>query len=344
MAHAKIDGAHMLAPMPLASSLGIDGTQRDIKLAAILNVNGQALTLAKKHLGIAHVQDMKGMTFGVPYRFSMHYYLLCHYLAQHGVNPLKDVTVLEVAPPDMPAYLEQGWVDAILGPEPFNQIPVTLGTGFIQVLSKEIWEGHPCCCFAITRSFAEQNPNTYRALLRSISEAELALHVADGDERKAFARSLSRPEYLNLEDTHSVEQVLSGEFPDGKGGYQRVPDRIDFVPHPFMECGSWMLSQMQRWGQLETKVDYREIVESTFDHDDVREMATALGYSPDERSKTGVIGFDGEDPFAYMSGQPFCAFRETASDRDLRESGSRYPDRLRELFCSYGITRLTAQR
>ena len=93
MVYCNFDAAHMLSPMPLACNLGIDGRKADIRLAAIQNVNGQALTLAIKHLGIKDVLDMKGFTFGVPYRFSMHYYLLCYFLAAHGVNPLKDVTI-----------------------------------------------------------------------------------------------------------------------------------------------------------------------------------------------------------------------------------------------------------
>ena len=319
IAYGEIDAAHMLSPMPLACNLGIDGKQSDLKLAAIQNVNGQALTLASEHAGITNAQDMKGFTFGVPYRFSMHYYLLCHYLAQHGVNPLVDVTIKEVAPPNMPAYLEQGRVDGVFAPEPFNQIPVSLGTGFIFLLSKEIWDGHPCCSFATSRSFTENNPNTYNALLHSVLEAEWVLHSADPEERRAIARAIADPEHLNLEDSLPAEQVLSGEFPDGRGAEHRVHDRIDFMPHPFVDYGTWMLSQMQRWGQLGKVVDYREIVESTFDSSGAREIATALGYRPQERSKADSIGFDRDHPFEYMSTQPFCCFDENAQSKGSRE-------------------------
>ena len=46
MVHGLVDAVHMLSPMPLACSLGIDGKKARIRLAAIQNVNGQALTLA----------------------------------------------------------------------------------------------------------------------------------------------------------------------------------------------------------------------------------------------------------------------------------------------------------
>jgi hypothetical protein len=64
---------------------------------------------------------------------------------------------------------------------------------------------------------------------------------------------------LNREDPIPVEQALSGDFPDGKGGEHKIPDRIDFIPHPWPEHGKWMLSQMQRWSQLPGKVDYMEV-------------------------------------------------------------------------------------
>lgn len=310
MTHGIVDAVHMLSPMPLACNLGIDGQQADIRLVAVQNVNGQALTLAKKHLAINDVRDMKGFCFGVPYRFSMHYYLLCHFLAKHGLNPLKDVTIREVAPPRMPYYLEKGWVDGIFAPEPFNQIPVYHGTGFIYILSKDIWPGHPCCSFATSQGFIDKYPNTYRALLKSVLEAELVLHRANPDQRKAIAREICDPRHLNQPDPIPVEQALSGHFPDGKGHWHNIPDRIDFIPHPWLEYGSWMLSQMQRWGQLPGKIDHHKVVESVFQQDTC-EMAVDLGFdSSDKPRLEGVQPFTGETPLAYARKQPFCAFQE----------------------------------
>jgi len=206
LVYDHVDAAHMLSPMPLACSLGIDGKKADIRLATVQNVNGQALTLASKHMGIEDVRDMKGFTFGVPYRFSMHYYLLCYYLAANGINPLKDVTIKEVAPPTMPYYLKKGWVDGVFAPEPFNQIPVYRNLGFIHILSKDIWPGHPCCSFATSQDFIERYPDTYRIMLKSVLEAELALHNADVEERKKIAREISGPNYLDQNDPVPVEQ------------------------------------------------------------------------------------------------------------------------------------------
>jgi len=179
--------------MPLACSLGLDGKKSDINLSVIQNINGQALTLSKKHIGIKDVRDMKGFRFGVPYRFSMNYYLLAFFLAEKGLNPLTDVTIEEVAPLSLPYYLETGRVDGIFAPEPCNQISVYRGTGFIHTLTKDIWDGHPSCCFALSRDFIEPYPNTYNAMMKSMLQAELALHNAGVEQKKVIARKISTP-------------------------------------------------------------------------------------------------------------------------------------------------------
>ncbi|WP_462325223.1 ABC transporter substrate-binding protein [Desulfoplanes sp.] len=307
LAFEHVAAAHLLAPMPLAVRQGLDGKPADIRLACIQNVNGQALTLSIKHAGIQSVRDMKGFTFGVPYHFSMHYYLLCLFLAEHGLDPLKDVNIIEVAPPRMPHFMATGRVDGIFAPEPFNQIPALRGTGFIHTLSKEIWPGHPCCGFASSESFACQNPRTYKAMLKSVLQSEAALHHAPPEARRDIAVELSRPGILDQADPEPVIQALVGEYDDGMGRHCTDHDRMDFIPTPWPEYGWWMLSQQQRWNQLRRKVDYRAVVEECFDNT-TRDMAWAMGCAQSGPSLHTSISFDHREFFQSMQQQPFCAF------------------------------------
>lgn len=335
MAYDLVDAAHMLSPMPLACNLGIDGKETDIQLAVMQNVNGQALTLGTKHLGIQHVEEMKGFVFGVPYRFSMQYYLFCHFLANHGVNPLTDVTIEEVAPSRMSYYLEKEWVDGLFAPEPFNQLAVHRGIGFIYIISKDIWAGHPCCCFATSRRLEQECPRTYRALLTGVLEAEWILHRADAEERKAIAREISGREYLNQDDCTPVEHVLTGAFADGTGAERVVPDRIDFLPYSCHEYGSWILSQMQRWAQLSGRLDYRPVVDNVF-NGNVEELAETVGFEKGGApSLEGIGPFRSEDAFVYMQKQPFCAYQgEMQVRRDYglpREAGQRLVELIQQM-------------
>ncbi|MEO2027737.1 MAG: ABC transporter substrate-binding protein [Fuerstiella sp.] len=332
LVHGLCDAAHMLSPMPFACRQGIDGPPADVQLSLIQNVNGQALTLAIRHNGLEHVPDMRGFTFGVPYRFSMQYYLLCYFLAEHGLDPLKDVTINEVAPPQMPFYLEKGWVDGVFAPEPFNQICVHRGTGFIFILSKDIWPGHPCCGFATLDSFAREFPNTHRALLQSVLQAQHKLHHAGSETRREIAREISAYPYLRQDDTTPVEQGLTGNYPDGRGKHFVQPDRMDFLPNPRPEIGSWILAQMQRWAQLVGKIDYTNAVESTIDGN-VRELIGLQEFEWVTPASQSSIELPLPDTaLAYVQRQPFSALQEQAEPLVEHQLSAGTEMRLKEII------------
>ncbi len=331
----KIDAAHMLTPMPFASTLGIDGYQKNLKLLMIQNTNGQALTISLKHKDIKSIKEMKGFTFGVPYKFSMHYYLLCYFLAYHGVNPLEDVTIVEVSPSIMPYYLRKGWVDGIFAPEPYNQISVHQGVGFIHTLSRNIWLGHPCCSFATTANFPLEYPNTYRAMLNSILASQWALHTSSYKEKKLIAKEISSKEFLNVpEFWKPVMEVLTGNYPDGLGNQFDVPDRIGFIPFPRKDFGVWILSQMQRWNQLQSVVDYQDIIEDvvesrTFD------IAKKLGFNDDSPPllSNHLMGesFEVESAFEFMKKQPFSSYQEKKDEVMIYDDVKQMEKRISEI-------------
>src|SRR6201991_4053827 len=159
----EYDAAHMLAPMPLAITLGVGSNATPYTMPAVENINGQAITLSIKHKDKRDPKDWKGMKFAIPFDYSMHNYLLRYYLAEHGVDPDTDVQLRAVPPAEMVANLRADNIDGFLGPDPFNQRAVYDGVGFIHALSKELWDGHPCCAFAASKDFVTQMPNTYHA-------------------------------------------------------------------------------------------------------------------------------------------------------------------------------------
>jgi nitrate/nitrite transport system substrate-binding protein len=225
----EVDATHMLSPMPLSITLGAGSPAVPYLMPAVENLNGQAITLHLKHKGVQGPQDMKGFRFCVPFDYSMHNYLLRYYLAEGGLHPDKDVQIRVVPPPEMVANLKAGNVDGYLAPDPFNQRAVYENVGFIFRLSKDLWEGHPCCAFAISQEFARTSPNTFLALFKSIVDA--THFAAKAENRKAIAEAIAPKNYLN-QPVVVVEQVLTGRYADGLGNIQEVPDRIDFDPFP----------------------------------------------------------------------------------------------------------------
>ncbi len=304
----ETDATHMLTPMPLAISLGVGSQAVPYVMPAVENINGQAITLATKHKGIKSAKDMKGFKFAVPFDYSMHNFLLRYVLAEDGLDPDKDVQIRVVPPPEMVANLRAGNLDGYLGPDPFNQRAVFEEVGFIWMLSKDIWPGHPCCAFATTREFAEKTPNTFQALVRAIVEATQYAH--NQANRKEIAKAIAPKNFLN-QPVEVVEQVLTGTFPDGLGNTRTVPDRIDFDPFPYHSMGVWILTQMKRWGYLKGDVDYKKIAAEVYTAAGTRETMTALGYkAPGENSikHTFALGktrvFDPERAEDYVKSFP----------------------------------------
>jgi nitrate/nitrite transport system substrate-binding protein len=298
----EYDASHMLSPMPLAISLGVGSRQDPTYVAAIENINGQAITLHVKHKDKRDPKQWKGMKFAVPFDYSMHNLLLRYYAAEHGLDPDRDIEIRVVPPPEMVANLRAGNIDGYLGPEPFNQRAVYEEVGFIHLLSKEIWDGHPCCAFGVREEFIKQNPNTFAALFRAIARATVFAHKEEN--RKQIAQAIAPANYLN-QPVPVLEQVLTGRFADGLGQIRNVPGRADFDPFPWQSMAVWILTQLKRWGYVKGELDYRQVAEKVFLATEARKRMVDLGMSvPKENyARHTIMGktFDPQQPEAYLS-------------------------------------------
>lgn len=289
MLNRELDASHFLAPMPLAISMGLGSAAQPMRVATIQNVNGQAITLAMKHKDNRDPKNWKGFKFAIPFEFSMHNFLLRYYLAEHGLDPDRDVQLRVTPPAEMIANLRAGNIDGFLGPDPFNQRAVYDQIGFIHILSKDIWNGHPCCSFGVSQGFIEQNPNSFAALYRAILNA--AASARKRENRADIAKAIAAPNYLNQPET-VILQALSGRYADGLGNVRNEPDRADFDPMPWYSMATWMLTQMKRWGYVKGEVDYKGLAEQVFLLTDARARMKELGQAiPAEAAAGGYRKF-----------------------------------------------------
>jgi len=270
----EYDATHFLSPMPLAISLGLGSVAQAMNVATIQNVNGQAIVLANKHKGNREPKNWKGFKFAIPFDYSIHNFLLRYYLAEAGLNPDTDVQLRVTPPAEMVANLRAGNIDGFLGPDPFNQRAVFEEVGFIHILSREIWDGHPCCAFGVPEAFIQQNPNTFAALYRSVLTA--AAMARKPENRELIAKVISPAQYLNQPEA-VLTQVLTGKFADGLGNVRVVPERADFDPVPWQSMAVWMLTQMKRWGYLKGDVNYKQVAEKVFLITDAKKYMKELG-------------------------------------------------------------------
>jgi nitrate/nitrite transport system substrate-binding protein len=300
--NGEYDASHMLTPMPLAITLGSGSTATPFLMPAVENINGQAIVLHNDHLDKNDdVASWRGLTFGVPFEYSMHNFLLRYYVAEAGLDPDQDIQIRVVPPPEMVANLRAGNIDGFLSPDPFNQRAVWENIGFIHKLTKDLWEGHPCCAFACSREFAETLPNTYGNLLKAIVDA--TQYASQAENRQEISAAIAPTNYLN-QPVEVIQQVLTGRYADGLGNIQDVPDRIDFDPFPWHSMGVWILTQMKRWGYIEGDVDYKAVAEQVYLAADCAKVMTDLGLTPpDVTYKSHVImgkTFDPNEAQAYV--------------------------------------------
>jgi nitrate/nitrite transport system substrate-binding protein len=297
----EYDAAHMLSPMPLAITLGAGSNPTPYTMPAVENINGQAITLSIKHKDKRDPKSWKGFKFAVPFDYSMHNYLLRYYVAEHGLDPDQDIQIRAVPPPEMVANLRADNLDGFLGPDPMNQRAVYDGVGFIHVLSKDIWEGHPCCAFAASKEFVTGSPNTYAALLKAIIDA--TAFATKAENRKQIAEAIAPANYINQPVT-VLEQILTGTFADGLGNVQKVPNRVDFDPFPWESFAVWIMTQMKRWGQIKGDIDYAAVAKQVYLATDTTKLMKEVGLTPPAAtSKTFVVmgkTFDPAKPEDYI--------------------------------------------
>ena len=301
--NGEYDASHMLTPMPLAMTMGAGSTATPYLMPAVENINGQAIVLHNKHKDKRDPKQWRGFKFGVPFDYSMHNFLLRYYVAEFGVDPDQDIQIRVVPPPEMVANLRAGNLDGYLSPDPFNQRAVYEGIGFIHILTKDIWEGHPCCAFACSQKFARELPNTYAALFKAIVDAT---HYSSAAENRAeIASAISPKNYLNQPEV-VVKQVLTGRYVDGlERKVHSVPDRIDFDPFPWHSMAIWILTQMKRWGYVKGDIDYQAIAEQVYVAAETARVMKDLGYEPPARTYQNytIMGktFDYRQPEQYVN-------------------------------------------
>lgn len=242
----QLDVAHMLSPMTVAIDSGVTNAARPTELSFTQNTNGQAITLASKHYGsVKSAQDFKGMVLGIPFEYSVHALLLRDYLASNGVDPVADVELRLLRPADMVAQLSVEGIDGFIGPEPFNERSLQNGSGKIWLMTKQLWDKHPCCSVAMAKEWKAENADAAQGIVRALEEAAAVLSTPA--QFDASAKTLSQEKYLN-QPAALLEGPFSGVYEDWHGNIQIDLDRMSFGDPTDPAAIVWMATQIARWG------------------------------------------------------------------------------------------------
>jgi nitrate/nitrite transport system ATP-binding protein len=321
----RLDAAQMVAGMPLAMTLGMQG-QPSVPMitAMVLSRNGNAITLHKRFYeqGVRTLEDFKEIlhqnpdnvhTLGMVHPASMHNLLLRHWLASGGVDPDRDVNLTMIPPPQMVANLKAGTIDGFCAGEPWNSYAVHEGIGYVIKTDLELWTGHPEKVLGVREDWCNQHPQTHLALVKALIEA--CEYCDDRRNREEILDLLCRPEYLGSDPAYTRPGFLdpynrgTGEPPTTMLRFNQF--HVDQANCPGRGEGLWILTQLARWGITPFPKNWHEIVERVRRLDLYWEATRQLGLPDIEPPRQPFALFDGitfdpDDPLDYLHKIDIC--------------------------------------
>jgi two-component system, oxyanion-binding sensor len=276
------DAAHLLAPVAIASSLGLGHVKVPIVAPFNLGLNGNAITVSPA-LHTAIIGELEGdrfdpmatalalarvvakrrksgaepLTFGMTFPFSTHNYQLRFWMAAGGVDPDEDVRLVVLPPPYMVDSLANGHVDAFCVGAPWNSVAVDLGIGHILHFVSDILVRAVEKVLAVRQDWSQKYPDVVAALVRAHIRA--AEFIEQPQNRAEAAHILSAPERIGV-DAEVIQRTLDGRLKISPDGSMRESSRYLLVgredaarPDPVQ--AAWLYAQMVRWGQTATRPD-----------------------------------------------------------------------------------------
>ncbi len=318
-----IDGAHILTPMPYLMHTGrITQNSQPVPMAILarLNTNGQAISVAAKHMATGAKLDASGLKRSVnadskvamTFRGGTHDLWIRYWLAAAGIDPDKDAQTIVVPPPQMVANMKVGTMDAFCVGEPWNDQLVNQKLGYTAAVTGEIWRDHPEKSFALRADFVERNPRAAEALTAAVIEAQR--WCDEPANKQEMCAIVGRRAWFNV----PVADILAraqGNIDYGDGRKVEASPLLmkfwrDGASYPFRSHELCFLTENIRWGVLPEGTDTAKLI-GEVNREGIWRAAAARAGVPDADAPSGTsrgreVFFDGkvfdpENPAAYLA-------------------------------------------
>jgi ABC-type nitrate/sulfonate/bicarbonate transport system substrate-binding protein len=320
------DAAHMLAPMTVASTLGIGHIRTPLIAPISLGLGGNAITVslplwqqmaeqgavagdfslapaeALKRVVVARERaHLEPLTLGMVYPFSCHNYELRYWLAGAGIDPDRDVRLAVIPPPFLADALRAGQIDGFCVGEPWSSVAVDAGVGAIVTPTTALWPLSPEKVLGCRAEWAERHPDRLAQLLRALYRA--GTWIERRENHAEVARLLAQPKYVGTSEG-LLHQALAGRL-SLQPGMKPILVSDFYVPSrhaatfPWVSHALWFYAQMVRWRQVEFSAEHIRAVRSTYRPDLYRAALRDVGAElPETDLKTERFldgrGFDPE--------------------------------------------------
>ncbi|XOV77867.1 MAG: CmpA/NrtA family ABC transporter substrate-binding protein [Aestuariibacter sp.] len=289
-----LDAAQMLAPMPIASHLGIGVDATAMKVPFVLSYNGNGVTLSNRLLDEMFGADQnaqavalqeplsaallkpiietrrskaqKKLIFATVFHFSHHFYQLQSWLAQAEITA-SDVDVLVIPPTDMVPALASNDIDGFCVGSPWNAAAVRQQLGATVTTSNDLWPKMPEKVLGMTAKWQQQHPNTLKALLIGLEQAVNWLDSIPN--RFEGARILAKQQYLNVSLDVVTPALLNSCLTSNTDNPRLVPQYIEFLDQqhgnrPQLTQGRWTMQHMITAAHINLDTNMDEVVNNIY--------------------------------------------------------------------------------
>jgi nitrate/nitrite transport system substrate-binding protein len=356
----RLDAAPVVSGAVTNARIGAEGARHAPMCAAMtIHRHGNAMTMnqAMWDAGIRPLHEYKGDldAFGRDFRryfeqlpiekriwavvlsSAIYEYFVRYLAAAVGVDPVETFRIIIIPPPQMVTNMRIGAMQAYMVAEPWNTraIKGNEGVGFTFAQGREIWQGHPDRVLAVMEPFIQENPKTYRSLVKAMIEA--CQFCSDPANREEVVNIISSRSFTRAKPEFTKPAIV-GDY--NYGGFDDQPrivksdDTTIFfklpsdLPHPANDHSTflwqshslWLMTQAARWGQIaEFPADAERRAREAWRTDLYREIATEMGIKcPEEDYKVEPAEvfldhkrFDPSDPIGYLNSFDIRAKRPT---------------------------------
>jgi nitrate/nitrite transport system ATP-binding protein len=327
VAERRFDAAQMVAAMPLAMTIGMDGQHSvPISTALVLSRNGNAITLSQElyERGAQSLSELKSVIaidrdrryrIGIVHGCSMHNLMLRYWLAAGNIDPDREVDLVILPPQMMVDQLRKGQIDGFCVGEPWGSQAVVEGIGFVVATDLEIWAGNPEKVLGVREDWQQQNPAAVLALVKALLEA--CEFCDEPRHRLEVAEILSSSKYLGV-PLVALTPSLTGPYIRSAHDPGQILPRfhqfhLDNSNCPRRVEGLWILSQLARWNITPFPKNWIEVLERVRRVDIFLEASRQLGQVGIEPDRDAFQLFDG---LVFDPDRPLEYLRQQTISRD----------------------------
>jgi len=227
----KIKAAYMLAP--LVMDLATKNVA--VKTVSIGHRSG-AVIMVRRDSTYRKFRDLAGKRVAIPSRFAVDFLFLRKMLAKEGMTD-KDVKVLEMAPPDMPAALYARAVDAYCTGEPFGALAQRAGYAVPLRMTRDEWPSYICCVLTVRQELIDENPQLVQDLVNYVQGAGSWLDAAR--PHRARAAEIAAGQRFFNQDPAVIQYVMDNPADRVTYGDMRmIQDEFDDLMELSLQAGT----------------------------------------------------------------------------------------------------------